>query len=67
MDKRTNLVGRSSAEITELIASHVDREYRGRQVAQWIVDRNVTTFGEMTNLPLALRNDLVYQFIFDEP
>ena len=67
MDKRTNLVGRSSAEITELIASHVDREYRGRQVAQWIVDRNVTTFGEMSNLPLALRNDLEDHFSIDEP
>lgn len=67
MDSRTNLVGRSSAEIIELIASHVDREFRGRQVAQWIIDRNVTTFGEMSNLPLALRSDLQTHFSIDEP
>ena len=67
MDNRTNLVGRSSAEITELIASRADREFRGRQVAQWIIDRNVTTFGEMSNLPLALRRDLETHFSIDEP
>jgi 23S rRNA (adenine2503-C2)-methyltransferase len=67
MDHRTNLVGRSSAEITELIASRVDRDFRGRQVAQWIIDRNATNFGEMTNLPLALRRDLETHFSIDEP
>jgi len=67
MDSRTNLVGRSSVEITELIAPHVDREFRGDQVAQWIIDRNATSFGEMTNLPLALRRDLETHFSIDEP
>jgi len=55
MDNRTNLVGRTSAEITELIAPHVDRDFRGRQVAQWIIDRNASSFSEMTNLSLALQ------------
>jgi 23S rRNA (adenine2503-C2)-methyltransferase len=67
MDNRTNLVGKSSAEITELVASHVDRKFRGRQVAQWIIDRNATTFGEMTNLPVALRDSLETHFSIDEP
>lgn len=67
MDNKTNLVGRSSAEIAELIAPHVDREFRSRQVAQWVVDRNATGFGEMTNLPLALRRDLETRFSIDEP
>jgi 23S rRNA (adenine2503-C2)-methyltransferase len=67
MDNRTNLVGRSSAEITELVTSHVDREYRGSQVAHWIIDRNATTFDEMTNLPLALRQDLETHFSIGEP
>jgi len=67
MDNRTNLVGRRSVEITELIAPHVDREFRGRQVAQWIIDRNASTFGDMTNLPLALRRDLGTYFSIEEP
>jgi 23S rRNA (adenine2503-C2)-methyltransferase len=67
MDNRTNLVGRRSVEITELIAPYVDRNFRGRQVAQWIIDRNASTFGEMTNLPLGLRRDLETHFSIDEP
>ena len=67
MDGRTNLVGRNSVEITELIAPHVDRDFRGRQVAQWIVDRNASSFGVMTNLPLALRRDLDTHFTLEEP
>ena len=42
MNNRTNLVGRTSVEIGELLTSHVDHEYRVRQVAQWIIDRNVS-------------------------
>jgi 23S rRNA (adenine2503-C2)-methyltransferase len=67
MENRTNLVGRSSAEIAELIAPHVDRDFRGRQVAQWIIDRNASSFGEMTNLPQELRRDLDTRFSIDEP
>ncbi len=67
MDGRTNLVGRNSVEITELIAPHVDRDFRGRQVAQWIVDRNASSFDVMTNLPLALRRDLDTHFSLEEP
>ena len=67
MDSRTNLVGRNSVEITELIAPHVDRFFRARQVAQWIVDRNASSCGVMTNLPLALRRDLDTHFSLEEP
>ena len=67
MNSRTNLVGRSSAEIDELLRPHVDRHYRGRQIAQWIIDRNVSDFADMTNLPVALRDDLERRFSIDEP
>lgn len=67
MNNRTNLVGRRSAEIGELLAPHIDREFRGRQVAQWIVHRNATGFAEMTNLPLSLRQDLDRHFSIEEP
>jgi 23S rRNA (adenine2503-C2)-methyltransferase len=67
MNNRTNLVGRRSAEIGELLAAHIDREFRGRQVAQWIIDRNATGFADMTNLPLSLRQDLDRHFSIEEP
>ena len=67
MNHRTNLVGRTSVEIGKLLAPFVDREYRGRQVAQWIIDRNVSGFRDMTDLPLVLRRDLETHFSIEEP
>lgn len=67
MKKRTNLVGKRSAEIVALVAPHVDRDFRPRQVARWIIDRNASEFAEMTDLPLALRRDLDRRFSIQEP
>jgi 23S rRNA (adenine2503-C2)-methyltransferase len=67
MNDRTNLVGRTTSEIGALLAPHVDHEYRGRQVARWIVDRNASCFAEMTDLPLAMRQDLDHRFRIEEP
>jgi 23S rRNA (adenine2503-C2)-methyltransferase len=63
----TNLVGRGSQEIAELVASHTDRSFRGRQIAQWIVDRNASAFSEMSNIPITLRRSLEREFSIDEP
>jgi 23S rRNA (adenine2503-C2)-methyltransferase len=67
MNSRTNLVGRTSAEIGELLGPHVDHDYRCRQVAQWIIDRNASSFDSMTNLPITMRRDLDTRFSIDEP
>ena len=66
-DPRPNLVGRSPAEIASLLADHVDRPFRARQVAQWIVDRNATGFSEMTNLSKELRAELGRRFQIADP
>jgi 23S rRNA (adenine2503-C2)-methyltransferase len=62
-----NLVGRTSAEIAELIAPHGDRPFRGRQVARWLIERNAANFSEMTDLPVALRDALAARFEIAEP
>ena len=67
MNSRTNLVGRTSVEIGELLSPHVDRDFRGRQVAKWVIDRNASSFGAMTDLPIAMRRDLETRFSIDEP
>ena len=38
-----NLVGKTSAEISRLLTPHVDRDFRGSQVASWILERNAAT------------------------
>lgn len=37
--------------------------YRGKQILQWVYERNVTTWDEMTNLSKALRERLADQFV----
>jgi 23S rRNA (adenine2503-C2)-methyltransferase len=62
-----NLVGKTSAEISRLLAPHVDRDFRGSQIASWILERNAVTFSEMTNLPASLRERLAQSFALNEP
>jgi len=67
MDNVTNLVGRPSAEIFAEITPHVDRDFRARQVARWLIDRNATSFAEMTDLPIAMRENLARKFTIADP
>ncbi len=64
---RTNLVGRSAEEIAAVLGDHLDRPYRGRQVAHWILERDATSFAEMTNLPRVLRGELEEHFTLRDP
>lgn len=67
MNDPINLVGRTSAEIADLVAPHVDRSFHGRQVARWVVERNASTFAEMTDLSKDLRAELGRNFTLEEP
>jgi len=67
VDSRVNLVGRTPGEIASLLEEYVDRSYRARQVAQWVVDRNAGGFTEMTNLTKELRAELGRHFRIADP
>ncbi len=67
MNPRTNLVGRTSVEIADLVAPHVDRPFRSRQVARWVIERNASSLLEMTDLSKQLRADLGRLFTIEEP
>ena len=67
VDSRVNLVGRTPGEIASLVEEYVDRSYRARQVAQWVVDRNASGFTEMTNLTKELRAELGRHFRIVDP
>jgi 23S rRNA (adenine2503-C2)-methyltransferase len=64
---RPNLVGRTADEIAELVTPLVDRPFRARQVAHWILHRDACSFAEMTDLPLALREHLAASLDIREP
>jgi 23S rRNA (adenine2503-C2)-methyltransferase len=63
----TNLIGRSHEEIEALVSPLVDRPFRSRQVAHWILQRHATSFDEMSNLPAGLRQELNRQFSISDP
>ena len=63
----TNLVGTTTERIAALVAPHVDRPFRARQVAHWIVRRHAVSFDDMTDLSLALRRQLGDLFEIRDP
>ncbi len=63
----TNLIGKTAEQIDTLLAPHVDRGFRSRQVAHWILQRHAASFAEMTNLPAELRSRLENAFVLRDP
>ena len=55
---RTNLLGLSGDELTAFVATIGQRPYRARQLMHWMHRRHVLDFDEMTDLSLALREEL---------
>ncbi|MEF9925292.1 MAG: 23S rRNA (adenine(2503)-C(2))-methyltransferase RlmN [Raoultibacter sp.] len=51
----------SRAGIEKLLASMGQPRFRTKQVVEWLYQRGVTTYDEMTNLPAALRDKLAQQ------
>jgi 23S rRNA (adenine2503-C2)-methyltransferase len=63
----TNLIGKTAQQIHTLLAPHVDRGFRSRQVAHWILERHAASFDEMTDLPRELRRQLERSFALRDP
>ena len=55
---RTNLLGMSQDMLEEYFAARGEKPYRARQVMQWIYQRYVTDFDDMTDLSKKLREPL---------
>lgn len=55
---KLNLLGLSEAELVEWFASIGEKPFRARQLMQWVYQRGVTSFADMTDLSKALRSRL---------
>ncbi len=55
---KTNLLGMSYDMLEQFFAERGEKPFRARQVMQWIYQRNVTDFDEMTDLSKKLREQL---------
>lgn len=64
---RASLIGLGPDQIERLVTPLVDRPFRARQVAHWIINRNAATFDDMSDLPKELRRRLTTRFSLDDP
>lgn len=56
---RTNLLGMSLSDLGRFFVAHGEKPFRARQLLQWIYQRGVTDFDDMTDLSKATRAWLV--------
>ncbi len=54
-------------ELQDLVKELGQPAFRAKQLNEWIHDKNVCSFDEMTNLPTALREKLSERFSFNVP
>jgi 23S rRNA (adenine2503-C2)-methyltransferase len=52
-------------EIDAWLATQNERPYRGKQIVDWLYEKRVNSFEEMSDVPQALRNSLAVEFAFD--
>ncbi len=64
-DSRANLMGMDREDLADALAPLDVKPFRARQVFQWIYNRGVTDFDDMTNLSKGLRADLAARFRID--
>jgi len=56
--EKTNLLGLSQGDLEQFLAARAEKPFRARQIMQWIYQRAVDDFDEMTDLSKALRETL---------
>lgn len=54
-------------ELTEVLTELKQPKFRAKQLYEWVFEKNVCSFDEMTNLPKALREQLEERFSFNTP
>lgn len=63
--KMTNIKELNIEQIKDFLESINQKEFRAKQIYQWIWQKNVSDFQEMTNIPADLRTKLSENFILN--
>lgn len=64
MEKKINILELSEEELKKVAEDYGDRSFRARQIYTWIWEKGVRDFAQMTNIPLALRQQLKDKYYF---
>jgi len=63
-DQRRPILSLSDSELLAWLAETGQKRFRLQQIRRWLVERRVSSFNEMTDLPLILRSQLAEAFRF---
>jgi len=61
-----NIYGLSLEALTEKLTTLKVQKFRAKQIAEWLYQRGVSSFNEMTNLPVSLRQQLAECFSLEK-
>ena len=59
---KENIKNYNLEELKEVLKELGEKPYRAEQIFKWIMQENVTSFDEMTNISIELRNKLKEKF-----
>jgi len=63
---RLNIFGLFVSDISDILKSFNIETYRAKQITEWMYKKNATSFSEMTNLPLKIREILEQNLVIDK-
>jgi len=66
-DEKHNIFGLTEHELSDVLEHNGEARFRGRQIAQWIYNKRVTTIQAMTNLSSPLRDHLAGKYVVARP
>ena len=64
LDYPLNVYGLSESDLTDHLLLLKQPRFRVKQICQWIYEKGITSFEEMSNLPKTLRAHLTDHFYF---
>lgn len=67
MQRLKDIRSLSPEDITELANELNQPSFRAKQLREWLFEKNVCSFDEMTNLPKKFREQLAERFVFNVP
>ena len=65
MNEKKNIRSLTKAELTALFIEKGEKAFRAKQVYEWLWKKGATSFEEMTNLSIDVRNMLSENFVFN--
>jgi len=64
--EKMNIIGLLPSDLIPFLEERGEPSYRSKQIASWIYRQKVTTWNEMKNIPLFLREALSLSYDFGQ-